>query len=50
MLNPSMRVAPTMQFDLRPEDEGVLAAIPTKEFIEELVELLPSWARLLVMN
>ena len=34
-----MQVASAMQFELRPEDEGVLAAIPTKDLIEELVEL-----------
>jgi len=34
-----MRVASAMQFELCPEDEGVLAAIPTKDLIEELVEL-----------
>jgi len=28
-----------MQFDLRPNDEGVLAAIPTLDLIEEMVEL-----------
>jgi len=39
MLSPSLRVAQVMQFYLRPEDEGVLAAIPTKDLIEELVEL-----------
>jgi len=39
MLSPSMRVAQAMQFNLRPEDEGVLVAIPTKDLIEELVEL-----------
>lgn len=35
MLGLSIRVAPTMQFDLRPEDEGVLAAILTKDLIEK---------------
>jgi len=39
MLGSSMRVASAMQFELRPEDEGVLVAIPTKDLIEELVEL-----------
>ena len=28
-----------MQFDLRPEDEDTLAAIPTLDLIEEMVEL-----------
>jgi len=28
-----------MQIDLHPEDEGILAAIPTQDLIEELVEL-----------
>jgi len=28
-----------MQFDLRPEDEGVLAIVPTLDLIEEMVEL-----------
>jgi len=39
MLGSLMRVASTMQFELRPEDEGVLATIPTKDLIKELVEL-----------
>ncbi len=39
MLGSSVRVAPTMQFDLRPEDEDTLAAIPTLDLIEEMVEL-----------
>ena len=33
----SIRVAFVMQFELRPEDEGVLAAISTKHLIEKLV-------------
>jgi len=28
-----------MQFDLRPEDEGILVVIPTLNLIEEMVEL-----------
>ena len=28
-----------MQFDLLPEDEGILAAVPTLHLIEEMVEL-----------
>jgi len=32
-----------MQFDLLPEDEGILAAISTRNLIEELVEM-KSWA------
>jgi len=39
MLSPSLRVARAMQIDLRLEDEGILAIIPTKDLIEELVEL-----------
>ena len=39
MLGLSIRVAPTMQFDLCLEDEGVLVAIATKDLVEELVEL-----------
>jgi len=39
MLGSSMQVASAMQFELCLEDEGVLAAIPTKDLIEELVEL-----------
>jgi len=39
MLGSSVRVAPTMQFDLHPEDEDTLAAIPTSDLIEEMVEL-----------
>jgi len=39
MLGLGMRVAPTMQFDLRAEDEGILAAVPTLDLIEEMVEL-----------
>ena len=39
MLGLSVRVAPTMQFDLRLNDEGVLAAVPTLDLIEEMVEL-----------
>jgi len=39
MLGLSVRVAPTMQFDLRPEDEGVLLAVPCLDLIEEVVEL-----------
>jgi len=39
MLGLSIKVTPTMQFDLRPDDEGVLVAIPTKDLVEELVEL-----------
>jgi len=39
MLGLSLRVAPTMQFDLRPEDEGILAVVPTLDLIEEMVEL-----------
>ena len=39
MLGSSMQVASAMQFDLHPEDEGVLVVIPTKDLIEELVEL-----------
>jgi len=39
MLGSSVRVAPTMQFDLRPEDEVVLAVVPTLDLIEEMVEL-----------
>jgi len=34
MLSPSMQVAQAVQFDLLPEDEGVLAAIPTRNLIE----------------
>jgi len=34
-----MQLAQVVQFDLLPEDEGVLAAIPTRNLIEELVEL-----------
>jgi len=39
MLGLGMRVAPTMQFDLRPEDEGILAVVPTLDLIEKMVEL-----------
>ena len=39
MLGHSVRVAPTMQFDLRSEDEGVLSAVPCLDLIEEMVEL-----------
>ena len=39
MLGLGLRVAPTMQFDLLPEDEGILAAVPTLHLIEEMVEL-----------
>ncbi|KAK7367833.1 hypothetical protein VNO80_09851 [Phaseolus coccineus] len=39
MLGVGLRVASTMQFDLRPEDEGILAAVPTLNLIEEMVEL-----------
>jgi len=39
MLGVGIRVAPTMQFDLRPEDEGILAAVPTLDLITETVEL-----------
>jgi len=39
MLGLSFRVAPTMQFDLRLEEEGVLAAVPTLDLIEQMVEL-----------
>ncbi|XP_068472816.1 uncharacterized protein [Phaseolus vulgaris] len=39
MLGVGIRVAPTMQFDLRPEDEGILAAVPTLDLITEMVEL-----------
>jgi len=39
MLGLSVRVAPTMQFDLRPEDEGVLSVVPCLDLIEEKVEL-----------
>jgi len=39
MLSPSMQVAQVMQFDLLPEDKGVLTAIPTRNLIEELMEL-----------
>jgi len=39
MLGLSVRVAPTMQFDLRPEDEGVLSVVPCLDLIEEMVEL-----------
>ena len=39
MLGLGLRVAPTMQFDLLPEDEGILAVVPTLHLIEEIVEL-----------
>jgi len=39
MLSLSMQVAQAVQFNLLPEDEGVMAAIPTRNLIEELVEL-----------
>ena len=39
MLGVGIRVAPTMQFDLRPEEEGIMAAVPTLDLIEEMVEL-----------
>jgi len=39
MLSPSMQVAQAVQFEFLPEDEGVLVAIPTRNLIEELVEL-----------
>jgi len=39
MLGSSVRVAPTKQFDLHPDDEGVLFDIPTLDLIEEMVEL-----------
>ena len=39
MLGLSLRVDPTMQFDLRSEDEGILAVVPTLDLIEEMVEL-----------
>ena len=39
MLGLSVRVAPTMQFDLRPEDEGVLSTVPCLDLIEEMVEV-----------
>ena len=39
LLVSSVRVAPTMQFDLRPEDEEVFANIPTLDLVEETVEL-----------
>jgi len=49
MLGLSLRVTPTMQFDLRQEDEGILATVPTLDLIEEMVELqcraaVVSWA------
>jgi len=39
MLNPSLQVAQALKFDLRPEDESVLAVVPTANLIEELLEL-----------
>ena len=39
LLVSSVRVAPTMQFDLRPEDEEIFASIPTLDMVEETVEL-----------
>jgi len=39
MLGPSLQLAQAVQFDLLPKDEGVLAAIPTENLIEELVGL-----------
>jgi len=39
LLVSSVRVAPTMQFDLRPEDEEIFANIPTLDMVEETVEL-----------
>jgi len=39
MMGVGLRVVPTMQFELLPEDEGILAAVPTLDLIEEMVEL-----------
>jgi len=39
MLSPSLRLAQAVHFDLLPEDESVLATIPTGNLIEELMEL-----------
>jgi len=39
MISPSLQLAQAVQFNLLLEDEGVLAAIPTRNFIEELVKL-----------
>jgi len=39
MLGLSLRVAPTMQFDLRPDNEGILVVVPTLDLIKEMVEL-----------
>lgn len=39
MLGLSLKVVPTMQFDLHPEDEGILAAVHTMDLVEEMVEL-----------
>jgi len=39
MLGIGVRVAPTMQFELLPEDEGILAVVLTLDLIEEMVEL-----------
>jgi len=39
MLGIGVRVAPTMQFELLPKDEGILVVVLTLDLIEEMVEL-----------
>lgn len=45
MLNSHLQVAPGVQISLSPEDESVLAVVPTSNLISELMEL-QSWSLL----